>query len=329
MRSILVWSLPLTASCSPTVEYGLGPEKAKNEPGYQTITISADIALQRNNYGNTISRCQIQFAFSPLYEDAPDPPATPPWVVANPEKPGTCAFSLEPLPDADHSPDSPTEDNWSISGSLAGPDEILLYSDVVDLRLSAISLDDQTLRYELPPEDCDDITFPVGELLTLDVPEGEAVSTDSLPGFYIEDALAVGPDVFVTAPTPDLDMASDRALHLSDEDLDVRWSFSGPAPVVDGTPVPPEVRVKLYNQDRNREFNNEWLVCWPEQDGRLTIPAEELAQLTANPSPQEDRWFAGLAVHTRTDSPAFEAPWGEPVQLRAHISEGGMLVLHE
>jgi hypothetical protein len=331
MRSVLLWSLPLWPACSPTVDYALGLEKAKNAPGYETITISADITLQRNNYGDTISRCQMQFAFSPLYDEdtAPDPPATPAWVVAKPEAPGTCAFSVQPLPDEGGTPGEPQEDNWSISGSLVGPDEILLYSDAVDLRLGATSLDDERLRYELDPADCDDITFPVGELLTLDVPEGETVTTDSLPGFFIDDALAVGPDVYLTAPAVDPDVAGDRVLHPVGDDLDVRWDFSGAPPVIAGTPIPPEVRVKIYNQDREREFGNEWLVCWPDQDGQLTIPAEELALLTVNPSPDEDRWFAGLAVHTSTDSPAFEAPWGEPVQLRAHISEGGLLILHE
>ena len=84
----------------------------------------------------------------------------------------------------------------------------------------------------------------------------------------------------------------------------------------------------VINADREGEHSREWLVCEPDGDGRFTIPAEALGQLSANSAPGEDRWFASLTVHTATDTPEFEAPWGEPVRLRAHISEGGTIVLH-
>ncbi|MFT4975269.1 MAG: hypothetical protein ACI8S6_001156 [Myxococcota bacterium] len=313
------------AGCGPGADYTLSLPDPDNAAGYDTIEVSADVALQRNNYGETISRCQIQLAFSPTTWDEQEADEDK-WVVTPPDEPGTCAFSVEPEP----TEAIPGEegDDWAVSGSLIGPDQIALVGEDITLLLSAVEVDGGALRYELPPEDCDDIDFPFGAVFDLDVSEGEVASSDGLPGFVVEQALAIGPDVTLTAPSIE-GLEGDRVPHPQGEELVVRWALGDSAPEVGGVGLVPEVELKIYNQDRKREHSGEWLVCWPEADGGFTVPAQALSQLTANEAAGGDRWFASVTVHTITDSPPFEAPWGEPVQLRAHISEGGMILLYD
>ena len=336
MRLSMAGLVVVLTGCGLGADYRISHQEYKNPPGYETIQIFADIALQRHNFGEFIGRCQIQFAFSPVppKEDTEETDEVDdtnvdmePWVVANPEKPGTCAFSIEPKPN-EIQPGDP-DDNWYVSGSIVGPDEIYLHSDVVDLRLPVHTLEDGSLRYELPVEDCDDISFPISSVLTLDVPEGETADIDNLPGFYIEEALVVGPDVIMTSPSVLPESGMEWMGQSIDEDMGVEWWFDGDIPTIDGLAVYPEVLIKIYNQDLSGSANNEWLVCRPSEDGRFSIPSEDLAQLTANSSTEDPNWFASVTIHTTTESPSFTVPWGEPVQLRAHISEGGTVVLYE
>lgn len=326
----MVWlSLLLSSACGPSADYGLSPPTAANPAGWDTIFVVADVALQRGSYGAEVGRCQVQVAFEPvLYGDSTaedDPPAGEPWTVNIPDEPGTCAFTEEPLPD-EGSEAGDAGDNWYVSGSLDGPPWVELQGSGVDLVLEPVEAEDGRVRYELPPDLCTDEDFPVGQVFDLVVPEGERA--DSMPGFTVLEALAVGPDVYLTSPSIE-DLDTDRVSHPVGDDLDVAWELAGDLPVVAGDELAPEIQLKLYNQDEEHELPSEWLVCLPEDDGAFTVSADELAALTVNPSEGEDRWYASVTVHSSTTTPPFETPWGEPVQLRAHVSEGGFVLFHD
>lgn len=324
--SLPVFSSLFLLGCTASAEYGLSAPVEANAAGWDTIRISADVALQRHGYGADVGRCQVQVAFEPVvYADAPAEPPEEPWAVAEPDQPGTCALSVEPVAEPGGEAGDPGDD-WYVSGSLVGPERIELRGGQVDLVLEPVEAEDGGVRYELPADRCSDADFPVGEVFDLVVPEGEG--DDALPGFVVLDALVVGPDVALTAPSLD-GLDGDRVPHAVQDDLFVAWELSGGIPQVAGVPVEPQVQVKVYNQDEEHALPSEWVVCLPDQDGAFTLPADTLAELTVNPTEQEDRWFASVTVHTTTQSPAFETPWGEPVQLQAHVSEGGFVVFHE
>ncbi len=313
-------------ACSSGADYGLAAPPDQNPPGYDTIRVFVDVALQRTSFGQQVGRCQIQVAFEPVvWGDQDDQPASePPWAVAYPDQAGTCAFSTEPLPE-EGEPSAP--DNWYVSGSLIGPPSIALTNMDRRIELLAVESEDGRVRYELP--DCSEHSFPTREVFNLDVPETDDDGPgDTLPAFRIMDAFAVGPDVHLTTPIPDPDIAGPLP-HPIDTDLDVAWQFDGDPPSIGGQVLDPRVELKLYNQDDLREQENQWLVCLPDDDGRFRLGADDLAAMTANPDPADDRWAASLTVHTITESPPFDTPWGESVQINAHISEGGFISLHE
>ena len=102
-----------------------------NPPEPFPSSLRVDLAIQENNWGSKVTRCQMQVAFEPLPEyidpeeaagDSTEPAEEDQQApqVALPGEPGECAFSTVPPPDGP-ADGSSGGDNWQLSGNIMGP----------------------------------------------------------------------------------------------------------------------------------------------------------------------------------------------------------------
>ena len=331
-RSLL--GLVLVVGCQGP-DYGMSTAPRPNEAPDVPVDLVVDVAWQDNNWGADQTRCQVQVAFLPLVL-APDGggggEGAPQAGVAVPETPGTCvATTLEPPeqpgeagepggnPD-DGDPIEPgdADDDWQVAGDVLGPDAIHLSDGLRRLTLEGVDLEDGGVRYELA--ECDAEAFPFAASFALDV--APSADPDGVHAFEMPDLVAVGPRLHLDAPLHDAHTGFPTV--SPGTDLPVRWSFEGPDPIVEGATVSPDVVIKLFAQDPSRAQPDRWLLCLPEEEGWFDVPASAVAALTDGMD-DPTAWHLSLDVHSEVAGRPQQTPWGELLQVQAHVSSGAPL----
>ena len=300
---------------------------APNPPESIPSSLRVDLAIQENDWGAKVTRCQMQVAFEPLPEyvdpedaadDSPEPPeeTEPAPQVLLPVAPGDCAFSemAPPEPGSDGSLDA---DNWQLSGNIIGPTYVEMWRDSDTWTLDAVDTDHGGLRYEW--SECDRDAYPFSSTLTMDVPASD--DPDGVYPFTMDDLVPVGPRVLLDIP-PRVD--SGQPIIDIGQPLDIEWHTDGALPELNGDRLMPDTLVKLQTQDHEREEGVRWLVCWPEDDGWIQLSAETLAPLFADRTDPE-RYTTNLDIHMELLMEDRPTPWGEALTVRTNVSTGAGL----
>lgn len=313
---IRVLCCSLLGACT-TQDYGFDRHRSQDLPPDIPVDLRIDVAFQENQWGQALTRCQVQVAFAPFDAVQQQPGDRPQPTL--PEEPGTCAFTeLEaPASPVDVGSD---EDDWQLNGDVVGPRAVYLADDPLRLLLEAVETDQEGLRYELP--DCDAEHFPFSRTLGLDVLASE--DPNGVHDLTMDELIAVGPRVVVDAPEEPEGGGIPRP--APGEDLAVRWTLDGADPEVEGEARAPGVTLKLLHQDIERELGDRWLICQPDEEGWFDIPAADLAQLAEGIDAPE-RWRTALDIHSEVQGRSQETPWGRLMAVRAHVSAGAPLDL--
>ncbi len=350
----LLWLVGAASACAHP-DYGMSNVVEDTPPVDVPVDLVIDVAWQDNDWGRNVTRCQVQVAFEPRREHHGDSAGGNPGAGGNPEsggpdpgpdnamvpdEPGTCVFTEIPRPgehhegepgqepggDPGHEPgeDDPilpgdAEDDWQVRGDVVGPDEIFMKDGATEVRLDSVEVEGGGLRYELA--DCDATRFPFSSNLALDV--AKSSQPNGVHAFTMADLIAVGPRLFVDEPAED---EHGMPMVRSGDDLALRWAFEGADPSRDGKALTPEVLVKLYTQHRDRTEADRWLICRPEEEGWFDIPSEALDELMSGID-NADEWFTNFDIHSELRGQEQETPWGELLQVRAHVSAGGAILL--
>jgi len=289
-------------------------------------SLRIDLAIQENEWGAKVSRCQMQVAFEPLPEfvdpdssgedasETPEP-SDPMPQIDYPKEAGECVFSEIPAqgPPPDGS-DPMAGDNWQLSGDVVGPTYLEMWKLSDSWTLDVVDTEHGGLRYEWL--DCAREDYPFSATLTMDVPRSE--DPDGVHPFTMEDLVPVGPRLLLDAPIgehggqPKVDI---------EEGLEIVWHTDGDLPVVEGEERKPETLVKIQTQDHAREEATRWLLCWPEEDGWLVLSPEDLAPLYEDREDPE-RYTTNLDVHMELLVSDRPTPWGEALTVRTNVSSG-------
>ncbi len=302
-------------------DHGMSKVVDPEPPLTPRVELRVDLAYQENDWGRQMGRCQMQVAFEPLPEfvepeDSLDgdteteAPVEPAPLVQEPEAPGDCVFSEVPPMGEPLAPDT---DNWQLSGEVVGPDSISLMGDATTFVLEAEETPHGGVRYEWL--ECGVEAYPFAQTLTLDVPSSDKV--DALDAFTLDDLVPVGPRIWIESP----DDSGGIPVMSTTEALALRWTLSGSVPEVDTSTTRSQVRIRIQSQDREQEDNTRWVVCWPDEDGWMDIPAESLAELVAGRN-DESRYSTHLDIHAELFENDHETPWGEALSIRTNISSG-------
>ena len=289
------------------------------------LEMSIDVALQRTEWGDQVTRCQIQIAFhsrQPVEDGgAGGQPQDQP-VTHIPKVGGLCAHSW--LDDGSEPPseEGQDQDNWQESGSLVGPEALYLHSPERSVELTVQETHDGGVRYEW--DGCSDGEFPFGEVFDLEIPAAEG----DLPQVYIDEAFGVGPDLRLLEPLPNEGF---RLVQSQSEELLGAWALGGEPPRVRGEAMDEETLVFVRNYETGvpgPEF--EALACRAGAEEHL-IWAGELAELVGNEDadPEGAPTYSSFQVDSIHRSPAFETPWGQLVSVRSTVTEGGTVHLFE
>ena len=291
-------------------------------------TLRVDLAMQENDYGAHVSRCQMQVAFEPIPEFT-DPDASgedtgedtglaePKPEVALPSQPGECAFSE--VPPAGPPPEgggegSMTGDNWQLSGDVVGPDSVEMWHNSESWTLDAVETEHGGLRYEW--SDCSHDAYPFSRTLTLYAPPSE--DPDGVDSFTMEELVPVGPRVVLDHP-----MGEHGGQPSADitQPLMVAWHLAGDLPTIEGEALTPDTLVKIKTQDQDGLEATRWLVCWPESEGFIELSPDILAPLFVDREDPE-LYRTNIDVHTELLSTERPTPWGEALTVRTNISMG-------
>ncbi|HJN74315.1 MAG TPA: hypothetical protein QGF58_10320 [Myxococcota bacterium] len=307
---------------------------------YPNVDMSVDVALQKMEWGDSVTRCQIQVAFHKLAEG--EAPVTEHGggeegggnVIDIPDAPGTCLFSELDYSGSEQGPPSedetygddgtdPDSDNWQEAGNLSGAPEIYLHSVDRTIVLHRQPLEDGRVRYEW--DGCDADTFPFGEVFDIEVPNSD--EDDSLPGFYVVEAFGIGTDMELGEPVPN---DTHRLSHANHIDLWSDWRHLGQIPEVRGQDLLRDVKLFIRNYEHGGGPEFEALACDPPGDWS-EIRDDDLQSLTPNAtsSAADAPLYAAFQVDAHYDSPEIELPWGQTMRIRSTITEGGTLHLWE
>ncbi|HCH65500.1 MAG TPA: hypothetical protein DFR83_22035 [Deltaproteobacteria bacterium] len=315
-----------------------------NPPQYELSTLRVDLAIQENDYGANITRCQMQVAFEPLPEYT-DPDSVngsddaesgttddtePVEHVGLPVAPGECVFSVvsppgpppeghgdhSEHPNDDHPPDNDAleGDNWQLSGNVVGPTFVEMWRADASWTLDAVDTEHGGLRYEWT--ECAVEDYPFSSTLTMDVPASD--DPDGVDPFTMDDLVPVGPRVVLDAPMGEHGGQPD--IHV-EQPLSIAWHNDGGLPEVNGEARSPSTLVKLQTHDHQRQEDVRWLVCWPETEGTLLLSPETLAPLFEGRRDPE-LYKASLDVHMELLVEDRPTPWGEALTVRTNASTG-------
>jgi len=296
---------------------GFGRAHDQSEPGVVDIELSVDIAIQRNNWGEQLGRCHLQAAlrtFDPKENEMVPYGESGGSRVVLPQTPDTCVHSMLTDPGPPMEAGS-NEDNWQIAGEDVAADTILLRSDQQTIVLEKVMLEGDTHRYEWT--DCTADTFPYGQVFDLEMEDDPGLQ---VPGFVVESAFAVGPDFAFDG------LEGNPLFHSQDEDLPVVWTELHEWPLIRDQEVGVERTVWARNRAMDEPMPFEALACSPTQT-QMVLVAEDWAKLEANTDRYDDTNIVGIQVDTVTNSPPFEAPWGQTISIRSTVSDGGDLHL--
>ncbi|GEM_PF-6216404 len=288
-------------------------------PGEDTdIDLAFNIWFQEGDWGETDTLCMFELAFYERNQEPMDESSGGGQVVEYPTQAGTCAYTS--FSGEDQAMDEPTMMATRTAGDvvyLDGPDRTW------ELELFEDSWSGQSV-YKL--QDCTYDTFPFGQLLTLDVPGGEEAG--ALDAFVLEDVIAVGPAIHLDSPSNQ--QGDDNVLDWDqDDDMKVGWHFGQDAPEVDGDPLDGQIYLMIRNQDADTMALYESLACMPDRDERFFLGNDELHQLLANASVDEDLYSIAFQIDTWYTGPRFESPWGGETEVRSVFTTGGLLNLYE
>ena len=296
---------------------GFGRAHDQSEPGVVDVELSIDIAIQRNKWGDQLGRCHLQAAlrtFEPKEKEmVPYGEAVGSQAVL-PQTPDTCVHSLltDPAPPVEAGSE---EDNWQIAGEDVAADTLLLRSSERTIILEKVLLEGDTLRYEWM--DCTPETFPFGQVFDLEMDDDPGLQ---VPGFVVESAFAVGPDFVFEG------MQGDPLFHHQNEDLSVNWTELQDWPLIRDQEVGVERTVWARNRAMDEPMPFEALACSPT-DTEMIVLADDWAKLEANADRYDSTNVIGIQVDTVTNSPPFDAPWGQTISIRSTVSDGGDLHL--
>ena len=301
----------LTMGCAHDSSFGKATPQS--EAGLNDVELSIDIALQRSRWGEQVGRCHLQAAlrtFEPRDEDMVPFTESQGSLVVLPETFDTCTHSVLDDPGPPMEPEG-EDDNWQIAGEDVAAETILLVSDQQTIVLEQVRLEGDSIRYEWL--DCAAETFPFGQVFDLQMDDDPGLQ---VPGFVIEEAFAVGPDVSF------LNMSGQPYFHDQDEDLDVMWTELHEWPTIRGESVDVERILWARNRTMDDPMPFEALACLPSST-TMVVGSEDWSKLEANETQQDTSNLIGLQIDTVATSPPFEAPWGQTISVRSTVSDGG------
>ena len=319
----------------PAVGHGI-----KNFP--ETIAasfdISIDVGFQRTNFGQDVSRCQLQVALYYYYQSdgfgdpshggdpgdgqehgegsGPDESGR----IGHPTEAGDCAFTSF----TDHHQEGlqPEGGAWQVRGSIDAGEELQLIGRRQDLVLRRVQDHEERVFYEL--EGCDESSFPFTEVFDLSAPDANMGS--DYETLYLKNAIAIGQQIEMTAPGAEL-IEHGKVYHSNLDDLDLQWIHHGAPLEEPGLGVHTEEMVFVRNMriDEHRPF--EALACLPTTSNSMWLTSEELLQFTPNASRDDNDTYTAIQVDSQTTLQETETPWGQLVRARALITDGGILHL--
>lgn len=323
------------------VDYGIAHPSTGWTPGEDVahlgsassmINVSFGVAFQRNNWGDTLQRCQVQVAFTRTGESdgMGMGDSSVQEHIQVPEEEGWCMttrfdeVSDDPPPepgDEDLGPDR--TDNWNLRGSLDAGCRVWLHGEGGSWPLERHFDDKDRVIYEL--DSCDELSFPFGQVLDLEISEPDAAPP--LAGLRLEGAFAVGfpleVEVLIDAPQQGI------LYHRVDNPLLVAWQELVWDWDLEGDWEHEELAVL-----RVSEFGVadpvEVLACRPPlENDEILFGSEQLSGLPHNHQPDSDHWSSTFQVDSRYIGPMLATPWGEVMRVESTISDGGILVLFE
>ena len=295
-----------------------GRANPQSEAGLNDVELSIDIAIQRSQWGDQVGRCHLQAAlrtFEPTEEDMVPFTESEGSLVILPETPDTCAHSVLDDPGPPMEPEG-EGDNWQIAGEDVAAETIVLVSDRQTIVLEQVRLEGDSIRYEWI--DCTEENFPFGQVFDLEMDDDPGLQ---VPGFVIEEAFAVGPDISF------MNMSGQPYFHHQTEDLEVRWTELHDWPSIRGESVDVERILWARNRTMDDPMPFEALACLPSGTN-IVVAAEDWSKLEANETQQDRSTLTGLQIDTVATSPPFEAPWGQTISVRSTVSDGGDLHLN-
>ena len=298
-----------------------------------SFDISIDVAFQRTNFGQEVSRCQFQVAMYYYYQSdglgdsAPHPEPEDGEQegpdsnhIDHPTNPGQCVFSAF----SEQPGGQPEGGVWQVRGSIDAGDKIALIGLNQDLELTRTVDGEGRVFYDL--DSCDEGAFPFNELFDLSAPEANMGSDFEV--LYLSEAIATGPQIEITAPGVER-IVDGRVHHDNSEDLELVWVQHGELLEHDSIEIRNEKMVYGRNVKEGEHRPFEALACMPSTDDSMLITSEDLQRLTPNLSDEHADYYTAIQVDSQTTLGAVETPWGQLLHARSVITDGGMVHLVE
>ncbi len=321
MRTVMPCCALLLVGCHalPELDEGkldeTGLEDTASPTLHARVTMAFSVALQRGDWGDSVTRCQVEVAF--LEEGQHDGlfDSDGGSEITLPSTPGSCAYTS--FADVE-----PALGLWTVRGTRRAEDSIWLHGDDGALELTLGT--DETGRYTYSLPDCDEHSFPFAQVLDLEVPGWSG--PDGLTSFSAPEAFAVGPDMAITSMSHSPDERGWVVVPAGD-DISLVWSYDDALPTVDGEAVAHTPYVMLRNMHPAVEDPIEALACLPSVTGTVTISAADLAQLTPTDDPESGDPFVAFQVDAWYEGPEFQTPWRSSSRVLSVVTEGGIVVL--
>ncbi len=347
MRHLIPLAFSALCACN-SHDYTLAHPTAGWTPGEQVqtigftssvINVSFDVGFQRNNWGETLSRCQVQVAFTRRGESDGMGEGEEPYrqEMVYPDEIDTCTLTRfdevdssapeepqdEERPGEPDSNDGESEDNWNLRGTMDAGECIWLHGDERSWALTRLIDGQDRVTYEMA--DCDADTFPFGQVLDLDV--GAADARPPLAGLALDDAFVVGPqlDVQVLLESPQ----DGLIYHRVDNPLLVEWEEAGPPPDVAHVFMHEEL-VMIQVSEMGVADPIEALACRPDLAAdEVMVAPSILEELPHNIALDDNLYSTSFQVDSRYVGPEMQTPWGEVIRVSTTVTDGGLLVFYE
>lgn len=284
--------------------------RATTQIDFPETDASFNVAYQYGAFGGSQGRCQVEIAFfQPTTDDGSG--GSSGQSISMPSAPGECAFTSFDL-------DGTVADgSMNIRGTWTAGDSLTL-DDGATIPLPKVPHDDGTLTYALA--DCRHDTFPFARAFDVVAPGGDG----GLPGFTLEAAVGVGPDLVRVLPD---DAHLDQGIldQSVSEDMEWAWEYaSDPPETAEGPMVSQEIFL-LRNNRRSDNATLEAVACYPAATGELVVPVDMMSQLT--PDPGDGSLYASAQVDVYWDGGDVQTQWGQLVKVRSLITLSGELRL--
>lgn len=281
--------------------------------------ISIDVAFQRSNFGQEVSRCQFQVALYYYYQSDFLGEGGSGHHIDFPDQDGECLMTEFPEPEPNGQ-----EDRWQIRGSIDAGEKIYLIGRNRDLEL--IRSQDQSGRIFYDMAHCDQETFPFSEVLDLEAPDANMGS--EFEALVLKEAVVIGPKLQVISPGAER-IEEGQVFQPNDSDFEMIWVEEGEVPQLDPGHVRYDKMIFLRNAENGHQHPFEAMACRPSTDDSMVISADTLQEFTANPTESSDLYYTAIQVDAQTISPATETPWGQQLHSRAVVTDGGIMRLFE